>query len=243
MLHPQYHPEGMCLWHKLTGLPTPLSWGKAQPKRAWKEVKPQDKAHNRNKWLKCVPMPTSKGLKQCKAQTTRGPKIPSDVANAPNLPVGLTVTAEVCHVPTNTREHRNTLSLTTPGITPDLLDLGGDQCILGQPGKQPFLFLRALISPCFYSPVCPDLHHILPHHLHFTMNNFSLSLGLSPHLSLLWPLPLKKHPTQANLFHQYHSIFSPSCSSLNTTFIVPTWAFSARMVPSLCRWRNFYQNI
>lgn len=78
-----------------------LVMGEGTAQRAQKEVKPQDKAHNRNKRLKYVPMPTSKKLKQCKAQTTGGPKISPDVANAPNLPV--MVTADVCHVPATTR--------------------------------------------------------------------------------------------------------------------------------------------
>lgn len=51
-------------------------------------------------------MLTSKELKQCKEQTTGAPKIPSDVANVPNLPFGIMITALVCHIPTNTKKHR-----------------------------------------------------------------------------------------------------------------------------------------
>lgn len=44
--------EGMCLWHKLTGLPTPLSWGKAQPKehekRSSRKIKPATETHGKN---------------------------------------------------------------------------------------------------------------------------------------------------------------------------------------------------
>lgn len=41
-----------------------------------------------------------------------------------------------------------------------------------------------------------DLPHILPHHFPFSMCNFSLSLRLFLHMSLIWPLPLWKtsHP-------------------------------------------------
>lgn len=44
--------EGMCLWHKLAGLPTPLSWGKAQPKehekRSSRKIKPATETNGKN---------------------------------------------------------------------------------------------------------------------------------------------------------------------------------------------------
>jgi len=44
--------EGMCLWHHLTALTTPLSWGKAQPKehekRSTHKIKPTTETNGKN---------------------------------------------------------------------------------------------------------------------------------------------------------------------------------------------------
>lgn len=71
-----------------------LVMGEGSAQGAGKEVKPQDKALSRNKWQKYMPISTSKETKHCRMRTTPGPKIPSDAANARNLPVGIMVTAE-----------------------------------------------------------------------------------------------------------------------------------------------------
>lgn len=52
--------EGMCLWHKVNRPAHTLVMGEGTAQGAWKEVKLQDKARNRNKWQKYMPISTSK---------------------------------------------------------------------------------------------------------------------------------------------------------------------------------------